>query len=72
MIKIERWFKFFWANSLLSVVGHAYGALGKLFSRIWVLGSALDEQQKIAGSCFNLEDLKMPIRHLACSSFQKY
>lgn len=31
MIKIERWFKFFWANSLLSVVGHAYGALGKLF-----------------------------------------
>jgi len=43
MIKIERWFKFFWANSLLSVVGHAYGALGKLFSRIWVLGSALDE-----------------------------
>lgn len=43
MIKIERWFKFFWANSLFRFIGHAYGALGKLLSLIWVLGSALDE-----------------------------
>ena len=43
MIKIERWFKFFWVNSLFSVIGHAYRALGKLLSLIWVLGSALDE-----------------------------
>lgn len=59
-------------NPVCDVTGHAYAELGKSLSLIWVLGSTLDVYQKIAGSCFNLKDFRMPIKPLACSSFQKY